>query len=116
MCVCDFITCHGDSDTTSVLQHCTCFIYLYKVRKNITICICGAIPMCPILGVPIEHNRRNLPTFSDTIKHYLLLRHQSKIELNSKDPSFKDISSKIVDHIKKYLEESLNSSSISKAN
>lgn len=69
------------------------------MSKATAVCTRSAVPECPIFGIPMEHNGRNLPTFCDAIKHYLLLRHESKMELNGKDPSFKDISSKVVDHI-----------------
>lgn len=48
---------------------------------------------CPIFGAPEEINENQLPTYKQVMKYYNLVRHQLKLENNSKkEPSINEIS------------------------
>ena len=50
---------------------------------------------CVIFGSPCELPENMLPTFENTMKYYNLVKLQMKEELNGKDPSHFEISSKV---------------------
>ena len=54
---------------------------------------------CVIFGSPCELPVNMLPTYENTMKFYNLVKLQMKEELNGKDPSHFEISSKVTSHI-----------------
>jgi len=55
--------------------------------------------VCPVFGTPCEHSGKNLPSYSDVIKHYLFIRQEQKLLNNNKEPSFKNVSDIVVTYL-----------------